>query len=251
VINGPAGATEQLLIRGVGPSLSQFGVTGVLAQPVLTLFDSNGQAITSNTYWTNSPNYTQILAAEQQVGAFQLSTASTDSALLVTLAPGSYTAQISGANGTTGVALAEVYEVSSSNAQLANISCRCFVGSGSGVAIAGFVVTGPSSRQVLIRGVGPTLSNFGIYGSLAQPVLSVVDSSGHQIASDTGWSTNSNAAQIIAAESSTGAFSLPAGSADSALLLTLPPGSYTAQVSGLNNTTGTALIEVYNVSLSN
>jgi hypothetical protein len=100
---------------------------------------------------------------------------------------------------------------------------------------------------VLIRAVGPTLAQFSVAGVLAQPVLTLFNSAGTQIATNTGWGTNSNAAQISAAFASTGAFVLPSGSADSALLLSLPPGAYTAQVSGLNNTTGNALIEAYQV----
>jgi len=114
------------------------------------------------------------------------------------------------------------------------------------VAIAGFVVAGGSgTKPVLIRGIGPALAQFSVTGVLAQPVLTVFDSSGNAIASNTGWGTSSNSAQLTAAMSATGAFALPAGSADSALLLSLAPGTYTAQVSGLNNSTGTALIEVY------
>jgi hypothetical protein len=138
--------------------------------------------------------------------------------------------------------------VSNSNIKLINISARCYVGTGGNVAIAGFVVSGSASAdRFLIRAVGPTLSQFSVSGVLAQPVLTLYNSSGTQIATNTGWGTNSNASEISAAFAATGAFILPSGSADSALLLNLAPGSYTAQVSGLNNTTGTALAEVYEV----
>lgn len=129
--------------------------------------------------------------------------------------------------------------------QLVNISCRADIGTGGNIGIAGFVISGTANEQVLIRGVGPTLSEFSVSGVLSQPVLTVFNSTGTQVATNTGWSTNANAAQIGAAASTAGAFTLPAGSADSALLLSLAPGAYTAQVSGLNNTTGDALIEVY------
>jgi hypothetical protein len=137
------------------------------------------------------------------------------------------------------------------SATLGNVSCRAYVGTGTNVAIAGFVVTGQagSGVQVLIRGVGPSLSQFALTGALAQPVLALFDSAGRPIAANTGWGTNPSPSDISSAAAAAGAFALPAGSADSALVVTLPPGNYTAQVSGLNNTTGTALIEVYSVPL--
>lgn len=128
---------------------------------------------------------------------------------------------------------------------LINISTRAFVGTAGNIAITGFVASGSGTNQFLIRGVGPTLSQFAVSGVLAQPVLIVYNSAGTQIATNSGWGTNSNPALISAATTAAGAFSLPSGSADSVLLLTLAPGAYTAQVSGLNNTTGTALVEVY------
>jgi hypothetical protein len=123
------------------------------------------------------------------------------------------------------------------------------VGTGSNVAIAGFVVATDlgSTAQILVRAIGPSLSQFALTGILAKPVLSVFDASGRQVATNTGWSTTVNASQLSAASSSVGAFPLPAGSADSALLLALPSGNYTAVVAGLKNTTGLALIEVYSV----
>ncbi len=129
----------------------------------------------------------------------------------------------------------------------AAFSCRANVGTGASVAIAGIAVTGTSgtSQQLLIRADGPSLASLGVSGVLAQPSLTLFDSKGNAIATNTVWGTNSNAAQISAAAAGVGAFALPAGSADSALLVTLPPGVYTAQVSGVNSTTGIALVEVY------
>jgi len=130
------------------------------------------------------------------------------------------------------------------------VSCRASVGTGTGVAIAGFVVTGQpgSFATVLVRAVGPALAQFGLTGVLSQPVLTLLDTSGGQVASNTGWGANPNAADVMAAFASAGAFPLAPGGADSALLITLAPGSYTAVVSGLHGGTGIALIEVYNVS---
>lgn len=256
VITGPAGSTDQVLIRGIGPSLAQYGVSGALNYPVLTLFDSSGAQIAlDNLSWSANSNFAQIVSAETVTGAFPLIYTSADAALLVSLAPGSYTAEvsatspISGAANTPGVGLAEVYEVSSAGAHIVNISTRAFVGTGSNVEIAGIVVTGGSPAYVLVRAVGPALAQFGVTGVLAAPSLSVADSSGNTIATNTGWSTATNAASIASATATLGAFALPSGSADCALLLNLQPGSYTAVVSGVGGTTGVALVEAYQIQL--
>jgi hypothetical protein len=165
--------------------------------------------------------------------------------LLTSLPPGAYTAEVSGLNGTTGIALAEVYEVTAGSPELINISTRALVASGSSVEIAGIVISGTQSAKLLIRAVGPALTQFGVTGVLAQPVLNVVNSSGVTVASNTGWSTNSNAAAIASETAAVGAFALPTGSADCAVLVTLPPGAYTAVVSGVGGSAGVALVEAY------
>jgi hypothetical protein len=148
---------------------------------------------------------------------------------------------------TTGVALAEVYEVSSSGTRLVNISTRAQVGTGSSIIIPGFVISGAGNEPLLVRADGPGLSQFGVGGVLAQPSLSVFDSTGKLVASNTGWGTNSNPTFIASTATSVGAFALTAGSADSAAFVSLTLGAYTMQVSGVNNTTGVALAEVYEV----
>ena len=245
VISGSG--TETLLIRADGPSLTQFGVTGVLAQPSLSVTNqSTGNTIATNTGWGTSSNAAQIASVATQVGAFALTSGSADSAVIVNLPAGAYTVQMSGVNNTTGIALAEVYEVSSSGTRLVNISTRAQVGTGGGIIIAGFVVSGSGSEQLLVRGDGPSLAQFGVTGSLAQPSLSVINqSSGATIASNTVWGTNTNPAQITNIGTSVGAFSLATGSADSAVVVDLVAGAYTAQVAGVNSTTGVALAEVY------
>jgi hypothetical protein len=245
-INGPAGSTKSVLIRASGPALTQFNVAGVLANPSLTLLDSTGKTIATNVGWSTNSNASQIASVASQVGAFSFPSGSPDCALLLSLSPGAYTFQISGVSSGTGVALAELYEVNSSDSYLmANISARIQAGTGANTLIAGFVIQGTQPAKLLIRGDGPTLGEFNVSGALAQPVLTVFDSNQKVVATNTVWGTNSNAAQIAAAATTVGAFALPANSADSALLLTLPPGAYTAQVTGANNTSGVALVEVY------
>jgi hypothetical protein len=246
VIQGPPGEAKQVLIRGVGPTLGSFGVTGALAAPTLTLVNSAGTTIESDTAWGSGSNASQIAALSSQVGAFALPSGSADSALLASLEPGTYTAQLSGVGGTTGIGLVEVYEANTSDPELlANISTRAQVGTGSGILIAGFVVQGSQPAKVLIRGVGPALAAFGVPGVLAKPVLTVYNSSGTAVQSNTGWQTAPNPAEITSVGAAVGAFALAGGSADSALVLALPPGSYTAEVTGVNGTTGIALVEVY------
>ena len=239
--------TETLLIRADGPSLTQFGVTGTLAQPSLSVFDNTGRVVVSNTSWGTNANPALIASTAASVGAFALTSGSADCALIVSLPAGAYTMQVSGVNNTTGVALAEVYEVSSSGTRLINISTRAQVGTGGNILIPGFVISGGGTEQLLVRADGPALTQFGVGGVLDQPSLSVANNTGTVIASDTGWGTSSNPALIASTAASVGAFALAAGSADSAQIVNLTAGAYTIQISGVNSTTGAALAEIYEV----
>jgi hypothetical protein len=241
---------EPLLIRASGPALAQFGVAGVLADPELTL-DGPGGVLATDAGWDGNA---QIASAAASVGAFAwTNTSSLDSALSVSLPGGTYTAQIAGASGDTGVALAEVYDATPAGTytpaspRLINISARDQVGTGGNILIAGFVIGGTTSKTVLVRGSGPALAAFGLSGTLADPQLqlfqSVGDGASALIQSNTGWGGD---AGIAAAAAYVGAFSWGSSmTADSAILVTLPPGTYTAQVSGASGDTGIALVEVY------
>ena len=239
--------TETLLIRGDGPSLIGFGVSGALATPSLKLFDSTGKVLAANTGWGTNPNPAQIVSTAASVGAFAFASGSADCALIASLPAGAYTVQVSGVNNTTGVALAEVYEVAASGTRLINISTRAQVGTGGNIIIAGFVITGSGQDQLLVRGDGPALTPFGVSGVLAQPSLSIFNNSGVSIASNVGWTTNSNPALITSTAALVGAFAFPSVSNDSAEIINLTAGAYTVQVSGVNNSTGVALAEVYEV----
>jgi hypothetical protein len=260
-----------VLIRGDGPTLTGFHVSGVLAQPLLSLFDNTGVGIATNTGWGNqsvsgSSTVAAIIGAAttnvfDQVYAFDLPVGSADSAMLAGLPSAAYTAEINGVGNTTGVALAELYDADTGTptAHLINLSARAFVNTGSGVLVAGFVINGTSSETVLIRGIGPTLGKapFNVPGTLAVPQLTLYDHTGAVIAANAGWSTapvagaSTVSAGIQAATAplmaSLYAFSLTSGSADCAIVVTLPPGAYTAQVSGVGSTTGVGLVEVYDV----
>jgi hypothetical protein len=239
--------TETLLIRADGPSLTQFGVGGVLAAPSLSVFNSSGTVIASNTGWETNANPALIASTAVSVGAFALAPGSLDCALIASLPAGAYTVQVSGVGATTGVALAEVYEVSASGTRLINIATRAQVGTGGNILIPGFVISGSGTEQLLVRADGPSLTQFGVGGVLAAPSLSVFNNSGTVIASNTGWGTNANPALITSTAASVGAFALTSGSADSAQIVNLTSGAYTIQVTGVGNTTGVALAEVYEV----
>jgi CubicO group peptidase (beta-lactamase class C family) len=239
-----AGGSKNLLIRGVGPALTQFGVSGVLANPQLGVY-SGGTVLLTNDNW-ESAQAAEKASAAVGVGAFALPAGGRDADVLPTLGTGAYTAQVSGVGGATGIALLELYDAAgASTARLVNASARTQVGTGANVLIAGFTIAGPAAKTVLIRAVGPTLASFGVAGALADPTLTVLSSRG-PLATNDNWSTGSGAA-VGQAAGAVGAFALPSGSLDAALLLSLAPGSYTAQVGGVRDTTGVALVEVYDV----
>ncbi len=237
--------TKQIVLRGVGPTLgTQFSVAGALTKPTLTLYGATGKTLDANSSWGGTSALTQAFA---QVGAFALPAASADAALLETLAPGLYSAHVTGVGGATGVALAEVYDADKGapTATLVNISARAFVANGGNILIAGFVVAGPSSETVLIRGVGPSLGGlFGLHKALGATQISLFDSKGNVITANAGWGDNP---LITSTNTQVGAFEFMPHSQDSALLVTIPPGAYSAQVSGPNGATGLGMVEVYEV----
>jgi hypothetical protein len=245
---------KKVLIRAVGPALGAFGLADTLPNPAIKIYQGE-RLIAENDDWNRTD------AAEMtRLGAFALTGPSNDSrsiseaigkdaALITTLSPGAYTAQIADVSGTgSGVALAEIYDASvNPNAdyqRLVNISSRGLVTPDDGVLIGGFVVTGNSPKQLLIRGVGPGLTAFGIAGVLADPALTIYQDT-KPLAINEGWA---NSAAIATAATQTGAFALPSGSKDAAVLITLNPGAYTAQIkSAKNASSGVALIEIYEV----
>ena len=233
---------KPLLIRGVGPTLaSSYGVGGVLDRPQLTLYDAASTTIATNAGWAGDPALSGAFTA---IGAFPFPDGSTDAAMVQSLgANTSYTVNVSGVNGTQGVALAEIYDANpASGSRLVNISARGYSGTGSNVLILGFIIGGSGTERLLIRGIGPTLAKFGLGGGLANPQLSLYDASSQLVASVGAWGGDPDLAATMQAA---GAFELDPGSADSAMLLNLPSGLYTIQLSGANSSSGLGLIEVY------
>ena len=236
-------APKQILVRGVGPSLATFNVADPLSIPQLTLSVPGGATLATNSGWGGSIVLQNTFL---QVGAFALPGESLDAAILEALPGGDYTAGVANAAGMSGVALAEVYDADAGTpkSRLINLSARASVGTAANILIVGFTIEGNDPETVLIRGVGPGLAGFGVTGVLANPQLSLVDSSGIQISQNSGWG---GSAQLSTLFTQVGAFPLEAGSSDDAILVTLPPGSYTAQLSGAGGTTGIGLAEIYEV----
>jgi hypothetical protein len=246
-----ASGDESLLIRASGPALAPFGVTGFLPDPQLVLTPLNGAGATPLTLSAWAGNE-QVAAVAAAVGAFAWTDpTSLDSATLQSFPIGSNTAEVQGASGDTGVSLVEIYDATPigtytpSIPHLTNVSARVEVGTGDQVPVTGFVVGGSTSKTVLIRASGPALAPFGLSGTLADPVLQLFGpgSESDPIASNGGWGGDpavSSAAAVV------GAFAWSdTTSHDAALLITLPPGPYTVEVTGQSGDTGLVLIEVY------
>ncbi|MBI5693301.1 MAG: esterase-like activity of phytase family protein [Verrucomicrobia bacterium] len=245
--------TKSLLIRAIGPTLGAFGVAGALADPRLEVIRfGESSPFTANDDWVVGQALRDAFAA---VGAFALpSTGSKDAALLASVSSTGgtgYTVRITATSASaTGIALAEVYDTESPSTpvRLANVSTLGFAGIGAEGLTPGFVIDGTAPKLVLIRVVGPGLAAFGVTGALADPQLAVVPLGFPQvIASNNDWGDGGQAVALQSAFSAAAAFALPSGSKDAAVLLRLPPGGFTVQASGANASTGTALVEVYDL----
>jgi hypothetical protein len=209
------------------------GLAGTLVDPVLELHDGMGKTITTNDNWKSDQK------AEIEATAFAPAN-DLESVIIATLpADGSaYTAILSGKNGTTGIGLVEAYDLDeAANSKLANISTRGFVETGDNVMIGGFILGG-GTADVLVRAIGPALTSLGVTGALQDPVLELHDGFGVTTATNDNWK-DTQQAEIAA----TGL--QPSQDAESAILTNLLPGAYTAIVRGNNDTTGVALVEVY------
>lgn len=236
-------SAKRYLARAVGPGLAAFGASGTVADPQLSVFNASGVEILRNNGWQAGPSAGDLPRYAKSVGAFPLAPGSADSALANELGRGLYTLQITSPSQRPGIGLAELYELDD-NGRTANLSTRALVRSGDGVLIGGFVVQGAAYKRMLIRGIGPTLSAFGLTSALQNPVLTIY-SGQTVVATNDRWSAGNAGPIITAAGRMVGAFPLAANSEDAALLITLPPGAYTVEVKGANDTEGVALLEIY------
>jgi hypothetical protein len=225
---------KQVVVRGLGPSLATVGVQGELSDPVLELYDSSGNSLGDNNDWQDTQ--AQALSDASLAPPHDL-----ESAILTTLAPGSYTAVMRGNGGATGIGLVEVYDLQPGAAsKLGNLSTRGAVGTSQDVMIGGTIVTGPDSARVAFRALGPSLASAGIENPMSDPQLDLVDANGVKIAGNNNWK-DSQQSEISAAGLA------PAHDSESAVVADLSPGNYTAVVSGVNGATGIALVEAYHL----
>jgi hypothetical protein len=221
---------KKVALRAIGPSLSAFGVDGAMSDPVLEVLDATGSVISSNDNW-NVPG--------EELSANGLAPSDArEAGLVATLAPGSYTAIVSGKDGTTGVALFDLYDLDAATGRVANISTRSRVETGDNVMIGGFILNSTGSSKVIVRGIGPSLVQFGVADALLDPTLELYDSNGSLLASNDNW-RDSQEAEIV------GSSLAPTDDREAAIVATLAAGAYSGVIRGAQDTMGVALIEVF------
>jgi len=256
VIDGSA--AKKVLIRAVGPTLGNFGLSNVMAMPRLRLVTGAGVEVTTATAWDSSA----ALSAEfARLGAFALTNGSADAVIEMTLNPGAYTCQVDDLAKVGGTVLLELYDASvdptAETQRFLNLSAQAPVTGLSHVLVGGLVIGGADNQRILIRAPGPSLAAYGVTDALANPSISVYDSSNNLIAKNDDWmlqtllsSTYQPAAyaDVLSAQVSTGAFAFSSKSLDSAVMLTLPRGLYTVVVGSSDGVSaGTTMIEIYQV----
>lgn len=229
--------SKTLILRAIGPSLTASGVSSVLADPVLELRNSAGGLITSNDDWPESAQASQI----QQSGIAP--TDAFESAILVTLSPGSYTAVVTGYDGGQGNGLVEAYEMDANSTRMVNISTRGRVGIADEPMIGGLIVQGGAAKKLIVRALGPSLAGgpSPIAGVLSDPILELRDGSGNLLAVNDDWGSSTQVNDIVATTIP------PVHAHESAIVATLNTGNYTAIVRGVDNTSGVALVEVFDL----
>jgi hypothetical protein len=243
---------KMVIIRAIGPELTQYGVPNAMVNPTLELHDSTGALIASNDNWVRT--IIGGIITNNQVADIRNSGHAPgdgrESAIIAELPPGNYTAIVRGVNNTTGVALVEAYDLSpDTNSILGNISARSFVQTGDNVMIGGFMVQGSQPKRVIVRAIGPSLTQYGVPNVLANPTLELHDGRGALIASNNNWATTIIGGIITAnqvRDIQTSGYA-PGDGRESAIIADLPPGNYTAIVRGVNATTGVGLVEVYDL----
>jgi Matrixin len=232
IIKGSVAKT--VVLRAVGPSLSNSGLAGALQDPQMELYDSAGTLVSSNDNWQ------QNVDAGEIVDSGLAPSDPREAAIFARLAPGNYTTVISGVNNTIGIGLVESYTLDTNASHAANMSTRGRVGAGDDVLIGGFIVGGQATKRIMVRALGPSLSGSG-FSALADPSLELYGDDGQLIALNNDWATGTQQGEIAA----TGL--QPGNSLESALIATIPPGNYTAIVRGANGESGIGLVEIYDL----
>jgi hypothetical protein len=239
IIQGSQPAT--VVMRGIGGSLRAAGITTPLPDPIITIRDANNNVVATSDDWFTEANASTIASYHLDPPN------SIESAVYATLNPGSYTAVVESFSSSsqpaqTGIGVVEIYDLHKTSSRLANLSTRGLVQTGDNILIGGFIVGGGSTKTVAVRALGPTLADRGTANSLPDPTLELRDGSGNLIASNDNWQQSASAAAIQSEGLA------PAHPSESALQVTVNPGNYTALVRGVNNSSGVALVEVYDLS---
>ncbi len=239
-----SGQPQKVLIRALGPTLASppFNVPDTVADPLLVLCDQSQTPIARNDNWGHTIIDRTVITGDQADEihySIYAPSSRNESVIIATLPAGNYTAIVSGVNNTNGVALVEVYDLTpTSSGSLSNISTRGSVQTGANVMIGGFIVSGAGSRTVIVRGLGPTLTTFGVADALADPTLELRDGNGNLVRSNDNWKDT----QQTEIQSSGLA---PPSDLEPAIVADLLPANYTAILRGKNNTSGVALVETY------
>jgi photosystem II stability/assembly factor-like uncharacterized protein len=245
IVQGPAGSIKKILVRAIGPSLTPFGITDALANPTLEIHDSTNATIATNDNWKTT-QVGGIITGDQfaEINASQLApTNDLESAIIANLAPGSYTAVVRGSGNTVGTGVVDAFDLSAASpAKLANVATRGLIQPGDKLMIAGFIVQNGPVRAV-VRAIGPSLLAFGVNNALADTTLQVRDQNGALVVENDNWKTRPDGSSQQAEIEATSL--QPTNDLEAAVLTTLQPGQYTAQVRGKPESTGTGVVQVY------
>jgi hypothetical protein len=242
IVQGPVGSTKKIMVRALGPFLTQFGINDALANPTLEIRDGNNVVVGTNNDWKNT-QIGGIITGDQSGEISSSNLAPTDdleSAIIANLAPGNYTAVVRGVGDTTGTGIVDAYDMSAgSAARLANIATRGFIQPGDKLMIAGFIIQSGLVRAA-IRAIGPSLTQFGITNALPDTTLEIRDKDGMLMLMNDDWKTDSAQKQELESNGLQ-----PSHDLEAALIVTIPPGQYTAQVRGKGEASGIGVVEVY------
>jgi len=240
IVQGPSGSIKKILVRAIGPSLIPFGIPDAVTDPTLGIFNSGNTQIASNDNWKTT-QIGGIITSDQAAeinGSGLAPSKDPESAIIANLMPGSYTAVVRGAGNTIGTGVVDAFDLSpASTARVANISTRGLIQPGDKLMIAGFIVQKGSVR-VVVRAIGPSLVAFGIPNALPDTTLQLRDQNGVIVRENDDWMTTQK--QEL---ESTGL--QPSDPKEAALVQTIPPGQYTAQVRGKPESTGIGVVQIY------
>jgi hypothetical protein len=242
IVQGPVGSTKKIMVRAIGPSLLPFGITDALANPTLEIHDSSNATVATNDDWKNTQLGGFITSDQSaEINASGLAPGNDlESAIIAGLTPGSYTAVVHGLDNTVGTGVVDAYDLSAASpARLANIATRGLIQPGDKLMIAGFIIQNGQVKAV-VRAIGPSLTAFGISNALPDTTLQLRDQNGVIVRENDDWRTDPQQAQEL-----TDIGLQPSDDLEAALIVTLQPGQYTAQVRGKNESSGIGVVQVY------